>query len=85
MLVSEEFARKRGLKADVFIAAQAMTTDRPSTFDANDMMRLVGYEMSREAANKVYSQAGIGPEDLDVVELRREMERDGAPLAAKAA
>jgi len=69
VLVSEEFARKRGLRSDVFIAAQAMTTDRASTFEANDMMRLVGYEMSREAADKVYQQAGIGPEDLDVVEL----------------
>ncbi|THC42201.1 lipid-transfer protein [Massilia sp. Mn16-1_5] len=69
VLVSEEFARKRGLRSDVFIASQAMTTDRASTFEANDMMRLVGYEMSREAANKVYQQAGIGPEDLDVVEL----------------
>ena len=69
VLVSEEFARTRGLRADVHIAAQAMTTDRPSTFDANDMMRLVGYEMSREAAARVYEQAGIGPDELDVVEL----------------
>jgi len=69
VLVSEEFAKKRGLDTSVFIAAQAMTTDRPSTFEADDMMRLVGYEMSREAANKVYQQAGIGPQDLDVVEL----------------
>jgi sterol carrier protein 2 len=69
VLVSEEFARKRGLKANVVIAGQAMTTDRPSTFDSGDMMRVVGYEMSREAAQKVYAQAGIGPEDLDVVEL----------------
>ena len=69
VLVSESFAKKRGLRSDVFIAAQAMTTDRASTFEANDMMRLVGYEMSREAADKVYSQAGIGPDDLDVVEL----------------
>ncbi|HEX9173041.1 MAG TPA: lipid-transfer protein [Telluria sp.] len=69
LLVSEEFASKRGLKADVYIAAQAMTTDRAATFDSNDMMRLVGYDMSREAAQKVYAQSGIGPEDLDVVEL----------------
>jgi acetyl-CoA acetyltransferase len=69
VLVSEDFAKKRGLRSDVYIAAQAMTTDRASTFEANDMMRLVGYEMSREAADKVYRQAGIGPEDLDVVEL----------------
>jgi sterol carrier protein 2 len=69
VLVSEAFAKKHGLRSDVYIAAQAMTTDRASTFEANDMMRLVGYEMSREAADKVYQQAGIGPEDLDVVEL----------------
>jgi acetyl-CoA acetyltransferase len=69
VLVSESFAKKHGLRADVHIAAQAMTTDRPSTFDADDMMRLVGYDMSKEAAQKVYAQAGIGPEDLDVVEL----------------
>jgi acetyl-CoA acetyltransferase len=69
VLVSEEFARKRGLKTDVYIAAQAMTTDRPSTFDSNDMMRVVGYDLSREAAAKVYAEAGIGPEELDVVEL----------------
>ncbi|MFC5551544.1 lipid-transfer protein [Massilia aerilata] len=69
VLVSESFARKHNLRADVHIAAQAMTTDRPSTFDADDMMRLVGYDMSKEAANKVYAQAGLGPEDLDVVEL----------------
>ncbi len=69
VLVSEAFAKKHGLRADVHIAAQAMTTDRPGTFDADDMMRLVGYDMSKEAAQKVYAQSGCGPEDLDVVEL----------------
>jgi acetyl-CoA acetyltransferase len=69
VLVSESFAKKHNLRADVHIAAQAMTTDRPSTFDAEDMMRLVGYDMSKEAANKVYAQSGVGPDDLDVVEL----------------
>jgi acetyl-CoA acetyltransferase len=69
VLVSEEFAQKHGLKHDVYIAAQAMTTDTPSTFDSDDMMRLVGYDMSRAAALRVYEEACIGPEDLDVVEL----------------
>jgi len=69
VLVSEDFARRRGLRADVRIAAQAMTTDRPGSFDSGDMMRLVGYDMSRAAAAQVYEQAGIGPEDLDAVEL----------------
>ncbi|HJV50346.1 MAG TPA: lipid-transfer protein [Noviherbaspirillum sp.] len=69
VLVSEEFARRRGLKTGVRIAAQAMTTDRPSTFESGDMMRLVGFDMAREAAGKVYRDAGIGPEGVDVVEL----------------
>ena len=37
VLCSDEFARKHGLDARVHIAAQAMTTDTPSTFDADDM------------------------------------------------
>ncbi|WP_426189215.1 lipid-transfer protein [Massilia sp. DWR3-1-1] len=69
VLVSESFARKRALRRDVYIAAQAMTTDRPSTFAANDMMRVVGYDMSRAAAGQAYEEAGLGPQDLDVVEL----------------
>jgi sterol carrier protein 2 len=69
VLVSDEFARRKGLKTDVRIAAQAMTTDTASTFAAADMMRVAGFDMSRAAASSVYEQAGIGPDDLDVVEL----------------
>ncbi|QPF87442.1 lipid-transfer protein [Bradyrhizobium genosp. L] len=69
ILVSEKFAEQHGLNKQVRIAAQAMTTDTPSTFGANDMMQVVGYDMGRDAAKKVYEAAGIGPEDLDVVEL----------------
>ncbi|MDD1519783.1 MULTISPECIES: lipid-transfer protein [Bradyrhizobium] len=69
VLVSERFADKHGIGKEVRIAAQAMTTDTPSTFKAGDMMQLVGYDMAREAASRVYESAGIGPGDLDVVEL----------------
>jgi acetyl-CoA acetyltransferase len=69
VLVSEAFAAKHGLDARVRIAAQAMTTDTASTFDAGDMMQLVGYDMARAAAQRVYEAAGIGPDDVDVVEL----------------
>ena len=69
LLVSGEFALRHGLRHDVHIAAQAMSTDRPNTVEAGDMMRLVGYDMSRAAAQNVYEQSGLGPEDLDVVEL----------------
>jgi sterol carrier protein 2 len=69
VLVSEPFARRHGLRAEARIRAQAMTTDTPDTFDHKDMMALVGYGMSQAAARQVYERAGIGPEDVDVVEL----------------
>ena len=69
IVVSEAFAKRRGLDPAVRIAAQTMTTDTPSTFESHDMMRLVGYDMARAAAKATYEAAGIGPEDLDVVEL----------------
>ncbi len=69
VLVSEAFARRHGLPTGVRIAAQAMTTDTDSTFAAGDMMQVVGADMSRAAAHQVYEAAGIGPDDLDVVEL----------------
>jgi len=69
VLVSGEFARRHGLDARVSIAGQAMTTDTPDTFTAADMMQLVGYGMTQAAAKQVFETAGIGPEDVDVVEL----------------
>jgi acetyl-CoA acetyltransferase len=33
------------------------------------MMQVVGYDMAKAAARKVYEEAGISPDDLDVVEL----------------
>ncbi len=69
VLVSEAFAARYGLNDKVRIRAQAMTTDRPSTFDTRDMMRVVGFDLSKSAAEKVYEKAGISPEDIDVVEL----------------
>ncbi|MGH8806303.1 MAG: lipid-transfer protein [Noviherbaspirillum sp.] len=69
IVCSAEFAKKHGLDTRVTIAAQAMTTDTSSTFDAGDMREVVGYGMTRSAAQKVYEAAGVGPQDLDVVEL----------------
>jgi acetyl-CoA acetyltransferase len=46
-----------------------MTTDTATTFEARDMREVVGFSMARSAAQQVYEQAGIGPHELDVVEL----------------
>ena len=69
VLVSPEFAARHGLRASVQIEAQAMTTDYAEAFEGQSMMRVVGYDMTREAARQVYEAAGIGPEEIQVVEL----------------
>ena len=69
IVVSEAFANKHGLRTDVLIAGQSLTTDLPSTYDARDMIRVVGFDMTPMAADSAYEQAGIGPEDIDVIEL----------------
>ncbi|MFD7074780.1 lipid-transfer protein [Nocardioides sp. NPDC059952] len=68
VVTSEAFARQHGLRTDVRIAAQAMTTDVVTSF-AGDMTKLVGYDMSRTAAQQVYEASGVSPTDIRVVEL----------------
>lgn len=69
IVCSADFAKKHDLDQRVVIKAQAMTTDTPSTFESSDMRRVVGYDMTAAAAKQVYEAAGIGPDELDVVEL----------------
>lgn len=69
ILCSDEFARHCGIETDVFIAAQAMVTDRDATFAARSMLQLVGIDMTEWAARKAYEEAGVGAQDVDVVEL----------------
>ncbi|MCW2783540.1 MAG: putative thiolase [Marmoricola sp.] len=69
VICTPEFAAKHGLRADVQIRAQAMSTDLASTFDDNDMIKVVGYDMAQAAADQVYEASGVSPEDIRVVEL----------------
>lgn len=70
VLASEDFVDRHGLGGQaVEIVGQSMVTDMKSTFDDKSAISLVGADMTRKAAAKVYEQAGIGPADLDVIEL----------------
>ncbi|PUE38327.1 lipid-transfer protein, partial [Limnohabitans sp. Bal53] len=69
IICSSDFAARHGLNQQVSIIAQSMTTDRPLAFNGDDLREAAGFSMAREAANKVYEAAGIGPQDIDVVEL----------------
>ena len=33
------------------------------------MIKAIGYDMARNGAQQVYEQAGIGPDEIDVIEL----------------
>ncbi|AKU96625.1 3-ketoacyl-CoA thiolase [Labilithrix luteola] len=69
ILCSDEFAKKHGISNPVWIAAQAMTTDYESSFKEDSMIKMVGYDMAKACAKKVYEEAGLGPKDVQVVEL----------------
>lgn len=69
IVCTPEFAKKHGISADVAIRAQSMTTDTPSTFTEPDMRKVIGVDMAVAAAQNVYEAAGVGPEDIRVVEL----------------
>ncbi|XP_006126447.2 sterol carrier protein 2 [Pelodiscus sinensis] len=70
LLANEEFVRKHGLVSKaVEIVAQEMVTDLSSTFEENSCIKAVGYDMSKEAAKRCFSKAGLKPADVDVIEL----------------
>jgi sterol carrier protein 2 len=70
ILAGEDFVKRHRLQAKaVEIAGMAMTTDFRSTFDDKSCIKLIGADMTRKAAEKVYQQSGLGPENLDVIEL----------------
>ncbi|HTJ85397.1 MAG TPA: lipid-transfer protein [Polyangiaceae bacterium] len=69
ILASDDFVKRKGISNPVYIAAQAMTTDYASSFEEDSMIKMVGYDMSKAAANQVYEKSGLGPKDVQVVEL----------------
>ena len=68
ILCSEEFAKKRNISKPVKIIAQAMRTDKMEDF-AMGALGMIGVGMSKRAADVVYEQAGLGPKDVQVIEL----------------
>ncbi|MDF3307417.1 lipid-transfer protein [Rhodococcus sp. T2V] len=67
IVVSKAFAQRHGLAGGVEMIGQSMTTDTEAS--SVDLINLVGADMTRRAAAEVYESAGVGPEDVDVVEL----------------
>ena len=68
LVASDDFAKKHGISKPVYIAAQSMATDLPTSFE-DSMIKMCGYDMTAKAAAAVYEESGLGPDDVDVVEL----------------
>jgi acetyl-CoA acyltransferase len=69
IIASERYVDEHNLgDRAVEIVGQSMVTDMRNTFDGT-AAALVGAHMSAKAAQNVYDQAGIGPDDIDVIEL----------------
>ena len=54
IICSEAFAKKHGLRTDVVILAQSLTTDKPVCFESRSMIEVVGFDMAQRAAREVY-------------------------------
>ncbi|MEU6699734.1 lipid-transfer protein [Pseudonocardia sp. NPDC046786] len=68
VVVSEEVVDRLGAAGRaVEIVAQALATDTTDAYDS--AVNIVGTPVSRRAARQVYEQAGIGPDEIDVIEL----------------
>lgn len=70
IIVSEEFVLKNNLQSSaVEVLGMEMATDFPSTFNENSAMKLVGYDMTKNATQKLLQKANKSIDQVNVVEL----------------
>ena len=70
LVVSEDFVKQNHLESTaVEILALEMATDLPTTFEKKSVQQLVGYDMTKTAAEKAFRASGRTPNDVQVVEL----------------
>jgi len=70
VVASEEFVRLNKLEdRAVEIVGMEMATDLPSTFNEKSMIKMVGFDMTKAAAEQLFTKAGMSPSDVNVVEL----------------
>jgi acetyl-CoA acetyltransferase len=68
VVCSEEFARRKGCGTDVQVIGQSFCSDSAEYFEKS-VLDVMFRGLSRHAAQDAYAQAGVGPEDIDVIEL----------------
>ncbi|KZV61374.1 thiolase-like protein [Peniophora sp. CONT] len=70
IVASASFVHAHNLEnQSIEIVSQALATDTPDAFTGADAMAVVGYGMTKRAADAVFSQANASRSDVGVVEL----------------
>ena len=68
VVVSEDYLKKHANPNAVEIVGMQMTTDKMDDF-SRGAIGMVGMGMTERAAKSVYEQSGLGPRDVQVIEL----------------
>jgi Acetyl-CoA acetyltransferase len=68
VVCNEAFARRHGVRGGVALVGQGVSSDLPAGF-GDDVVDIMLQSLSANAAAQAYESAGIGPDDVDVIEL----------------
>lgn len=70
VVASENFVRRHGLESKAIeIIGMEMTTDPSSTFESGSMITVIGYDMTKLAADRLFAKSNYRRDDVDVIEL----------------
>jgi len=68
IVCSEAYAKRHGIRQDIRLIGSGWCSDKQEYFES-DPLDIMFRALSREAASLAYEDAGVGPEDIDVIEL----------------
>ena len=68
IVCNEAFSRAHGIRSDVSLVGKGWCSDKKQYFNGS-VMDVMFQALSRDAANAAYEDAGLGPDDIDVIEL----------------
>lgn len=70
VVASENFVRRHRLESNAIeIIGMEMTTDPSSSFQSGNMIQVIGHDMTKLAADRLFAKSEYRREDVDVIEL----------------
>jgi len=69
LLCSRSFVARYGARGGVALLASTRGSDTASELESASVLDVLGRATTRRVAHKAYEQAGVGPDEIEVVEL----------------